>query len=157
TASVGAVRLEPVPWNKLIGTHQRTVIAALLAMGIRIDRAEEIAQDTWARLIELHQAGNLVELSLPGLAVAQARFLALHNLRRAALERRHLAGGTDLEAVPAGTVTPEQRVLDDERAKTALAVVSTAPASAQRIFRLLYAEPGMSHAEVAQRLELSVQ
>jgi RNA polymerase sigma-70 factor (ECF subfamily) len=38
-------------WELLIARHGRRVLLALLARGVRVDRAEEIVQETWARLV----------------------------------------------------------------------------------------------------------
>jgi DNA-directed RNA polymerase specialized sigma24 family protein len=87
----------PPEWEAIIRQHDRRVVLALMAMGLRLDRAKELAQTTWLRLFEQHQAGKLERLEFPGLALRQARFLALDALRRERLATEHDA--TELEAV----------------------------------------------------------
>src|SRR5262245_60462429 len=63
-------------WSWLIARHDHRVVVALLARGVPLDRARELAQETWLRLMQSQREGRLRELSLPGLAITQARFLA---------------------------------------------------------------------------------
>src|SRR5687768_1820833 len=76
-------------WERLIRDHGRRVVLSLVALGLPFDRAKDIAHAAWLRLMEGHRAGKLGELRLPGLAIVQARFLALDELRREAAEHRH--------------------------------------------------------------------
>src|SRR4051812_21502419 len=62
-------------WNVLIKRHERRVLLMLLARGVRVDRAKDIVQDTWARLIAQQREGRFEWLDLPGLAVRQAMYL----------------------------------------------------------------------------------
>src|SRR5262249_34531104 len=66
-----------VDWDEAVRAHNARVVASLLALSIPFDQAEELADQAWARLIEQHRAGQLTEVKLPGLAIKQARFLAL--------------------------------------------------------------------------------
>src|SRR5262245_44923304 len=79
----------PPDWDALIAAHGRRVIVAFLGHGVPIDRAKEIAQDTWAKLMERHAHGALSELKLPGLAITQALFFARDEARR---DRRRPTG-----------------------------------------------------------------
>ena len=58
------------------------------------NRAKDIAQETWWRLIEQQRAGRLQQLLLPGLGVAQAAFFSLESARReeVALVQKRLSG-----------------------------------------------------------------
>src|SRR5438477_13009186 len=69
-------------WSTLIARHEHKVKVALLARGVPLERARELTQETWLRLMEQQRAGRLNELSLPGLAIVQARFLAANDRRR---------------------------------------------------------------------------
>src|SRR5262245_31417968 len=71
-----ALRGEREAWDALIARHHRRVVVSLLARGLRVDRARELAQETWTRLIQQQQRGLLTELRLPNLALTQAAFLA---------------------------------------------------------------------------------
>ena len=69
-------------WNALVAKHDHRVVVSLLARGVRIDRAKDLAQEAWMRLVEQQRAGRLTHLQLPGLAIAQAGFLSLEAARR---------------------------------------------------------------------------
>ena len=106
-------------WARLIERHNHRVVVSLLARGLLIDRARELAQETWLRLIESQRAGRLVRLELPGLAIVQAGFLAAN-------ERRGLIAGAALdgEALPAPGGNAEAQAIDRqqlERVRRALA------------------------------------
>ncbi len=145
-------------WQDAARQHHRRVLATVLAMGVRADRAEEVVQATWSTLIEAEGAGRLARVELPGLALTQARFLALHELRRGGVERRLLLPSDDLAArVGRPLGGPEAALLAKEDAQRALRTIETMPESAQRVFRLLYGEPRLPYAEAAARLGLSLQ
>src|SRR5690349_12674266 len=63
-------------WSSLIRAHQQRVVLSLVAAGFSYDRAGELANETWARLMEKDRQGGLREIKLPGLAIVQARYLA---------------------------------------------------------------------------------
>src|SRR5262245_19919037 len=67
-----------VDWDAAMRAHNARVVASLLAMSVGLEHAEELASQTWARLIEQEHKGQLTDVRLPGLAIAQARFLALN-------------------------------------------------------------------------------
>jgi RNA polymerase sigma factor (sigma-70 family) len=152
--------LTPEAWSGLIIQHRRRVVLSLVAAGFDFEAAEELAHEAWTRLMEKDREGRLAELKLPGLAIVQARFLAWDERRRQRAQRAQRER-LDLEAaeelVVDGHGDPEQRILTRQEAARALATVAAAPISAQRLFRLLYAEPGMPHARAAEVLGLSVQ
>lgn len=156
-------RWHPLPspqWSELIRLHHRGVVLSLVATGFEFRAAEELAHEAWARLIEKQQQGRLTELRLPGLAITQARFLAWEDRRRQALQRTRNVTATDGSAdhlLVDRNPDPEQRLLSRQQARQALDVVARAPASTQRLFCLLYAEPTLPHADAARTLGLSVQ
>src|SRR5262245_13971973 len=88
--STGPLAVDRGVWEAVIRTHDRRVVLSLLALGLKPDRAREIAQTAWLRLMEKHAGVGLHSLTFPGLAIAQARFLALDDLRREDAERRRL-------------------------------------------------------------------
>jgi RNA polymerase sigma factor (sigma-70 family) len=150
-------------WNALIARHDHRVVVSLLARGVRIDRAKDLAQEAWIRLIEQQRAGRLAHLSLPGLAIAQAAFLSLEANRRDGAR-----GGTPLsiddedgarEATdlvdPAADA--ETRLLTSERMERAERVLAGCSASARSVFRLTYGGDGLNHADVARQVGLSLQ
>ena len=141
------------PWDAAIRQYDRRVYLSVLALGLPADRAREIVQATWTRLMEQHARGAIGELELPGLAIRQARFLALNELRRARREHRTLAAVPDLP--PPADV--EQLVGSREEFARVLAAVATCSPTARQVFRLVYGTPGGSAASAAKELGLSLQ
>jgi len=147
-------------WARAIATHQHRVVLSLVGVGFSFERAGDLANEAWARLIEKDQAGTLGELKLPGLAIVQARYLAWDERRREAMQLRHYrraAAEAGEELLVDRNPDPETRLLSRQQAQRALAAVAASPLSAQRLLKLLYAEPAMPHARAAQVLGLSVQ
>jgi RNA polymerase sigma-70 factor (ECF subfamily) len=130
-----------------------------VARGVRLDCAKDIAQDAWIRLIEQQRQGRLERLRLPGLAIAQAGYLALESARRnAASSRTHDLDEPTIAALlrdPSGDA--ESRLLTEERVACAVDVLSACSPTSRRVFRLAYGGEGLSHAEVAERVGLSLQ
>src|SRR5262249_5025510 len=62
-------------WGAAFRRYHHRVGVTLVASGVPADRAVDLAQQAWMRLIEQDDAGRLTEIRLPGLAVAQARLL----------------------------------------------------------------------------------
>jgi RNA polymerase sigma-70 factor (ECF subfamily) len=153
-----ALRGDEAAWNALVQKHNQRVMITLLARGVRVDRAKDIAQEAWMRLVEQQRMGRLERLVLPGLAIAQASFLALEAARRDATARRH--DPID-EVVTAALADPradaEASLMTEERVARAVEVLSGCSASAREVFRLAYGGEGLSHAEVARRVGLSLQ
>lgn len=152
-----ALRGDVAAWNALVQKHNHRVVVSLLARGVRIDRAKDLAQDAWLRLIEQQREGRLAHLSLPGLAITQAGFLALEAARR--VRRGEAIAATDDEA--AKVVDPgadaETKLLAEEQLARAEAVLSRCSPSARKVFRLAYSGEGKSHADVAAEVGLSLQ
>ncbi len=146
-------------WNALIQRHNHRVVVSLLARGVRVDRAKDIAQDAWLRLIEQQRAGKLTHLVLPGLAIAQAAFFACEAARRDSGARRHVS--LEDEAMPRDVADPaadaETRLLGSERLARAHAVLARVSPSARTVFRLAYGAEPKAHAEIAREVGLSLQ
>lgn len=140
-------------WDALIRQHDRKVLLSLIALGIDRDRARELAQATWARLFEQHQRGRLEELELPGLAIRQARFLAIDGFRHTGRQRRMLS----LAPAEADRIDGAHQALSRDQLRRALEALATCSATAQQLFRLLYSDPPMTCAEAARELGLSAE
>lgn len=143
----------PELWDDAIRRHGHRVYISVLALGLTPDRAKEIVQATWTRLMEQHAAGALTELDFPGLAIRQARFLALNEMQRRKVEMRVLAAVP--EAPPAPNI--ERVVASREQIERMLDALQTCSPTAKRIFRLVYAPPGGTCAAAAQEVGLSLQ
>ncbi len=154
-----ALNGERAAWDVLISRYHHRVVVSLLARGVRVDRAHELAQETWARLVQQQQKGLLPELRLPHLALTQAAFLAADEGRR---ERRESLAGS-VEELPEAhqpvdpTVSAERRLLSEEQLSRAQRALQQCSPSAQRVFQLACDGAELPHAEVAARVGLSVQ
>jgi len=144
---------QPDPWDDAIRQHDRRVYLSVLALGLSPDRAREIAQAAWTRLIEQHHKGALAELELPGLAIRQARFLAFNEIKRTRTEGRVLAAVPD----PEGSPDVERLVGSRQEIERVLAALATCSSTARKIFHLVYATPGGSAATAAKEVGLSLQ
>jgi RNA polymerase sigma-70 factor (ECF subfamily) len=163
-----ATPLPRAAWDEAFRAHNHRVVVSLVAMGVRADVATDIAQAAWTRLIEQDRAGKLHDVRLPGIAIAQARLLALEARRREAVERRRMARNGSLDDEPDHATPdavslltadddPERTVLNREELERAVEVIAAASPSSQRVFRLVYGEPPLPHARVATQVGLSVQ
>ena len=143
----------PELWDDAIRRHGHRVYVSVLALGLTPDRAKEIVQATWTRLMEQHAAGTLVELDFPGLAIRQARFLALNELQRRKTEMRVLS------AVPEAAPEPgiEHVVANRQQIDRMLTALATCSPTAKTVFRLVYATPGGTCASAAREVGLSLQ
>jgi RNA polymerase sigma-70 factor (ECF subfamily) len=154
-----ALRGEREAWSTLVQRHNHRVVVALLSRGVRVDKAKDIAQEAWIRLVEQQRQGRLERLQLPGLAIAQATFLWLESARRETSARRHEP--IDEPAIAAVLADPradaESQLVTEERVECAVEVLSACSDSAKKVFRLAYGGDGLSHAEVAERVGLSLQ
>jgi len=140
-------------WDDAIRRHDRRVFLSVLALGIAPERAKEIVQAAWTRLMEQHAKGSLVELDFPGLAIRQARFLALNELSRNKIETRVLAAVPDASDAP----TVERVVASREQIDRVLAALATCSPTARKVFRLVYATPGGNATTAAAEVGLSLQ
>jgi RNA polymerase sigma factor (sigma-70 family) len=139
-----------VAWQEEIARHGHRVVVALVARRIPPQQARDLAQEAWTRLIEREDALGRIEL--PGLVIQQALFLARDEARS---ERRQQALPFDpVAAIEAG---PEPRYLSAEALSRARGVIASLPARTRQIFERCCEHPELSHAEVAQQLDVSVQ
>lgn len=140
-------------WGELARRHDRRVRLALLARGVPADEARDVAQEAWTRLLERARRGELRELRLPGLAIAQAIFIAIDEHRRAA------RSPVSLEAADIAdpTASAEDMLANRRRLERARATIATLPRSSQAVFRAVFAGTSVNYAEVARKLGLSEQ
>ncbi len=139
-------------WDEAIRKHDRQVYLSVLALGLSPDRAREVTQAAWTRLIEQHAQGKLDQIELPGLAIRQARFLALNEHARSKVELRVLAAVQDTPPTD-----PERALASRQELERVLAALATCSPMARKVFRLVYATPGGNAASAAQAVGLSLQ
>lgn len=140
-------------WDEAIRVHDRRVYLSVLALGLPPERAREIAQAAWTRLIEQQARGALTEIELPGLAIRQARFLAYNELKRSKTEQRTLAAVPD----PPASLDSERIASSRQQLEQVFAALATCSPQARKIFNLVYATPDGNAAAAAKELGLSLQ
>jgi RNA polymerase sigma factor (sigma-70 family) len=148
--AAAALAGEGVAWNALVKRHDRRVVVTLLAMGLPLHQAKEIAQETWLRLLEQQRKGKLTRLDLPGLAIAQARFLALD------ARRREAPVAEPVELID-GAASTERELLTRQDLTRAARALEGCGETAKRLFQLVYGAAGLSHREAARRVGISPQ
>jgi len=139
-------------WDAIIALHDRRVVLSLLARKVPLPRARELAHEAWALLFTKNRAGKLDRIELPGLAIAQAWFLAREDARRRGEPERG-----DAETLLDPRASAEDVLVRREDLRRAERALSKCSPRAQEIFQLVYDEPGLSHADVAARVGISVQ
>ncbi len=143
-----------LPWDEWARMHHRRLVNYLLALGVPLHRAEEIAQTTWETLMEKERAGKLLRIDMPGLALAQARFLALE-YKRSELPRIASADSLD-EALVVRDEHPERALVSRNQIDRAMNTVSQMSEQRQFIFQQFY-KFNQSAPDIAKETSLSVQ
>ena len=149
-------------WDEIVRRHSHRVLLALLARGVPWDAAHDLVQEVWLRLVRQQRAGRLQSLVLPGLAIAQAGWLAREEGRT---RRRHetiMSGRAavdvtvdDVDHDPG--VGPEEQAIWRDRLDRIRRELEVCPPRARQIFLAVYGPEGCSHAEAARDFGLSVQ
>jgi RNA polymerase sigma-70 factor (ECF subfamily) len=149
-------------WSALIARHNHKVVVALLAHSVPLEQAKELAQETWLRLLQQQRAARLSELKLPGLAIVQARFLAASARRRGT--KPAAAGHVDDESSaepPVLATDPlalaDEQLISHQQLHRVVSALQSCPPTARRVFQMVYENPELAYAEVAERLDLSTQ
>lgn len=152
---VARPRAAVVDWDAAIRQHGRRVVVSLLALGLSWDQAQDLAQQAWMRLIERHRDGAFADIALPGLAIAQVRFIAVSERRLSQARLQQL----EAFAVDGEPLSADLRAALDARRHLGrvLAVVRECPGSTQAVFHHAYSDPAPSLVAVAERSGLSVQ
>jgi RNA polymerase sigma factor (sigma-70 family) len=156
-----ALKGESSAWNEIVRRHSHRVLLALLARGVPWEAAQDLVQEVWLRLVGQQRAGRLPSLALPGLAIAQAGWLAREEGRTK--RRRETIMSGIAAAAPADDVDhdpgadPEEQAMRRERLDRILRELEVCPPRARQIFFAVYGSEARSHAEVARDLGLSVQ
>lgn len=149
-------------WDEIVRRHSHRVLLALLARGVPWDTAHDLVQEVWLRLVRQQRAGRLQSLALPGLAIAQAGWLAREEGRT---RRRHetiMSGRAAVEVTVDDVdhdpgVDPEEQAIRRDRLDRIRRELEVCPPRARQIFLAVYGPEGRSHAEAARDLGLSVQ
>ena len=143
-------------WDELVRRHSPRVRLVLLARGVPLDAADDLVQEAWVRLIERQRLGRLHVLELPGLAIAQARWLALEAARTRS-RRERIAGHFPWGFEAGNDRDAESVAIHAERLARVERELTACPRRARDVFDAVYGPGGHSQAEVAKALGLSVQ
>jgi RNA polymerase sigma factor (sigma-70 family) len=148
-------------WDEIVRRHSHRVLLVLLARGVPWDAAHDLVQEVWLRLVRQQRAGHLKALALPGLAIAQAGWLAREEGRTRRRHENIMSGRAaevtvdDVDHHPGAD--PEEQAIRRERLDRIRAELEVCPPRARQIFLAVYGPEGRSHAEAARDLGLSVQ
>ena len=151
-----AESVEALDWDAAMQKYGRRVVVSLIAKGALPERAKELAQDAWFRVIQNHRQGRLTEVKLPGVVIKQATFLWQDDRRRCSARYTH-------ESVD-GTVQAhrDERELEQQAAarhklRKVREIIARAHPNARRVFALMYDGEARSASEIAAEVGLSVQ
>ena len=153
-----AARGDGPAWDSLYGLYHRRVVRTLVARGIPIPEAQDVAQEAWAAVIERSRRKPLDELRLPALILRAARNKHIDRWRRTRYESPEAEGG-QVEAARSEAVAPDRRVADRQRLARAIQALDTLGERrprAKEVFLAVYAE-GLPIPVAASRLGMSQQ
>lgn len=123
----------------------------LVSRGLRPCEARELAQEVWIRLMQQQRDERLSRIELPGLALAQARFLHLDRMR----QERVLVPLDAVRGLPDPAAA--ERPLDRVRLGRALAALDRCSERDRALFEAAYAEQAPSQRVLANTFGLSLQ
>ena len=157
-----ALEGESSAWDEIVRRHSQRVLLALLARGVPWEAARDLVQEVWLRLVRQQRAGRLQSLTLPGLAIAQAGWLAREEARTRRRREEIMSGRAAADAAgdemdQDSGVDPEEQAIRRERLDRIREEIEGCPPRARQIFLAVYGPEGRSHAQVASDLGLSVQ
>ncbi|MDP2269097.1 MAG: hypothetical protein Q8N23_13890 [Archangium sp.] len=137
-------------WKDAVDAHDHKLIISLLAAGLRLDEARDVAQEAWLRLIE--NSARLERIELPGLVIRQASFIVADR-RRAS---RHRVHSQDADVLPAPE-TAEGNTHARQLLEAVNAELATATPRARDVFFAVLDAPDEAHRTLAAKEGLSLQ
>lgn len=141
-------------WRQAVLLHDHQLIISLLAAGLRLDEARDVAQEAWLRVMEAASSGKLEHIELPGLIIRQASFIVVD--RRRARRLRLPGAAHEVEALPA-TETAEGPTEARELLEVVNAELAATTPRARGVFLAVLNAPDTAHARLAEEEGLSVQ
>ena len=137
-------------WKDAVAAHDHKLIISLLAAGLRLDEARDVAQEAWLRLIE--NQNRLERIELPGLVIRQASFIVADR-RRAS---RHQGQPHEADLLPAPE-TAEGHTHARQLLEAVNAELATATPRARDVFFAVLDAPDEAHRTLAAKEGLSLQ
>lgn len=141
-------------WTQAVAEHDHRLIISLLAAGLRLDEARDVAQEAWLRVMESAVAGRLERVELPGLVIRQASFIVAD--RQRARRLRVAAPVHEVEGLSAAE-TAEGPTHARELLAAVNAELATATPRARGVFLSVLDSPDEGHAALARKEGLSLQ
>ena len=141
-------------WKQAVAAHDHQLIISLLASGLRLDEARDIAQEAWLRVMESASSGRLERVELPGLVIRQASFIVVD--RQRARRLRPPGAGYEVEALPASE-TAEGETHARELLEVVDAELAMATPRARGVFLAVLHAPDTAHRALAEEQGLSLQ
>ena len=138
-------------WSTIVGRYNALVLGIFIGYAIARPRAVELCQDLWLRLYLKARDGLLKALRMPGLAVREARFRALDELRGARTDTESV---DEMEAFAIEAPSAEEQTARRTELAAARRMVSALP-TRQREVLVARVVHGQSTAQVAQALGIS--
>lgn len=147
----------PERWAQAYAQHHHTVVLAMLANGVRLDEARELAHDAWARIFEQTQIGKVTNVELPGLIIRQAYFLWVESRRRESTRGQRNGTLDEAKAVADPRSTPEDTVSGRELLGAVQQVMAAASPRQRSVLSAVVTSPGAQHADLAKHEGVSLQ
>lgn len=141
-------------WRNAIATHDHRLVVTLLAAGLRLDEARDVAQEAWLRLIEASASGRIEHIELPGLVIRQASYLVADRRRSAGKQR---VGQLEEAQAIAAVETAESAAEARELLSLVDGTLAAGSPRSRRVFLATLNEPEMSQGVLAEREGLSLQ
>jgi RNA polymerase sigma-70 factor (ECF subfamily) len=141
-------------WKAAVAEHDHRLVLSLLAAGLRLDEARDVAQEAWLRVMESAAAGKLDRIELPGLVLRQASFIVTDRLRQQRV-RVH-APLADAEALT--SADSSEHATHAQQLLTALETgLAGATARERSVLRSTLDHPDARHDTLAAAQGISVQ
>lgn len=141
-------------WKQAVAEHDHPLIISLLAAGLRLDEARDVAQEAWLRVMEAASAGKLGRVELPGLVIRQASFIVAD--RQRARRLRIPAAAHEVDGL-AAFETAEGHTHARELLEVVDAALATATPRARGVFLAVLNAPDEAHRALADKEGLSLQ
>lgn len=118
------------------------------------DTASDIAQESYMRVLSMHDAGTPIT-NARSLLYRTARNLLIDAHRRSTVRAQHVDDLDDVDEPAAdASMQPEQACESSQRTQALVAAIETLPPRCREAF-VLHKFDGLTHAEVAQRMGIS--
>ena len=144
-------RGDPAAWAEVLRRYGKLVSTTVRSFRLQDADALDAMQMTWLRLAENAHQVQFPE-RLGGWLATTARRECLHIVRQAILARDFIDVAP--ETVADFSVGPEQRVIDDDTARTVRKFVDELPPRRRTLLRALFNDNTCHYAEVARAAEI---